>query len=70
MDLVKKLCQPDFNLRITAEKALEHPWVTGYGAYTISKASIQKALKCFLNFKKVGLLQKAVLNYIVSEIFS
>lgn len=70
MDLVKKLLQPDFNLRINAEQALEHPWLIGYGAYTIQKAAISKALKCFLNFKKVGLLQKAVLNYIVTEIFS
>jgi len=40
MDLVKKLCTPDFNLRISAEQALEHPWLVGYGNFTIPKANV------------------------------
>jgi calcium-dependent protein kinase len=70
MDLVKQLCVQDYKSRISAEQAMAHPWIMSNAAYRVKEADIQKALRCFQHFKTVGMLQKAVLNYIVTEIFT
>lgn len=70
MDLVKKLCEVDFERRISAEQAIEHEWIQKNAQYVVRKEAIQKALRSFMNFKSVQLLQKAVLNYMVSEVFT
>lgn len=65
IDVLRKLVHVDPTMRPTADLILEHNWLRSLGEFTINVSDIKKSLACFKNFRQVGILQKAVLTYIV-----
>jgi hypothetical protein len=56
--------------RVTAEQAQKHEWLLGMGDYAISDKQIKNCLNNFSNFRYIGILQKAILAFFVTNVFT
>jgi calcium-dependent protein kinase len=67
-DLLCKLMNEDFKVRISAAEALEHPWIKS--AQDDNGADVDKALKMLKKFNKISEAQDAVREFVASQIIS
>lgn len=70
IDLLKKLMHSKMQQRVTAEQAMEHEWLKSLGNFTIEKKQVKRCLNNFSNYRYIGVMQKAILVYFVTNIFS
>lgn len=64
-DLLKKLLDPDYNTRITADEALKHPWLASIRtSRSLNSAEIWEALKRYSDYSEV---KKSILELMVKN---
>jgi Ca2+-binding EF-hand superfamily protein len=70
IDLIKKLMNFDQMQRATTDTAAKHEWLVGMGEYAVTNKQIKQCLTNFSNFRYIGILQKAILAYFVTNVFT
>lgn len=70
IDLLKKMINCKVSQRASAEEAVEHWWLLNMGQYSVTKKQIRQCLDNFSTFRYIGMLQKAILAYFVTNVFT
>eukprot|EP00350_Pseudokeronopsis_sp_OXSARD2_P002231 CAMPEP_0170560682 /NCGR_PEP_ID=MMETSP0211-20121228/50329_1 /TAXON_ID=311385 /ORGANISM="Pseudokeronopsis sp., Strain OXSARD2" /LENGTH=257 /DNA_ID=CAMNT_0010875187 /DNA_START=592 /DNA_END=1362 /DNA_ORIENTATION=- len=68
IDLVKRMLTKDPDKRISADDALQHPYLRKFRSNKASRADVKKALRQLRQFKIYGKLQQAAVTYICSQL--
>lgn len=69
-DLIDKLLTYDPEARITAEAALQHPWITESATFQVDSAEASTALTALANFRAEEKIKQATCTYIASQLLS
>ena len=68
-NLIRRCLTKDIDKRISAGEALQHPWITKYGAEELmEKGAATKALSNLKNFRADQKLKQAALSFIVTQL--
>ena len=70
IDFLRKLLHVEPRQRPSAAELCEHEWLRALGRFTVDQKGIKRSLACLRKFRQVGPLQRKVVEYIVSEIFT